>query len=82
MDEFLDFICPHCDCHLVVHRNEINCSIFRHAVYKHNMQQINPHESKENCDKLIQEDKVFGCGKPFKIITEENKYQIIICDYI
>lgn len=80
--KILIFSCPHCLEEVIVFENEINCTIFRHAVYKENMQQINPHTPKEDCDKLVNEDKVFGCAKPFKIIKENNIYDVEICDYI
>jgi hypothetical protein len=68
--------CPHC--HEYIEIVEINCSIFRHGVYKTNYQQINPHLPKAECDRLQQNDLIFGCGKPF--IIRENKAEI--CDYI
>ncbi len=73
--------CPHCDQNILVMEKEINCAIFRHGSYKINLKQINPHEKKEECDRLAKEDLIFGCGKPFRIIKEEE-YKAIICDYI
>ena len=46
------------------------------------IEQINPHETEENCNYLIKNDLIFGCGKPFRIITNDTKYIAIICDYI
>ena len=43
--------CPHCQKTILIMSNEINCAIFRHGAYKHNLKQINPHEKKEICDK-------------------------------
>lgn len=80
MDIQLEY--PYCQNLFVVNTKEINCAIFRHAVFKSNMQPINPHESKENCDKLVAEGLVFGCAKPFKIIITDEKYLVEICDYI
>jgi len=39
--------------------------------------------SKEKCEKLIKENKVYGCCKPFEIIfsNENKKMQAIVCDY-
>lgn len=77
------FKCPHCYEFIQVYKNETNCCIFRHAVYKHNMEQINPHTSKIICDKLFQENKIYGCGKPFRFIyNKNNTYHVEICDYI
>lgn len=73
--------CPHCSDFILI--EQINCAIFRHAILKSNGQQINPHETEENCNYLIKNDLIFGCGKPFRIITNDiNMYIAIICDYI
>ena len=73
----LIIICPHCNEYIEI--LEINCRIFRHAVYKSNYQQINPHSPKEVCIKLKEDDLIYGCGKPF-MIKEDNIVEI--CDYI
>ena len=78
----VELICPHCNELFVVNTKEINCGIFRHAVYKNNMKPINPHETKEKCEQLVNQNLVFGCAKPFKIIQELNKFTVEICDYI
>ena len=75
--------CPHCDDFVEI--IEINCAIFRHGIFKDNLQQINPHLSKIECDNLINNNLIYGCGKPFQIIKKENQndtYELIICDYI
>ena len=74
--------CPHCEHFILIHRNEINCAIFRHAAFKENFTQVNPHMPKDQCDQLIALDKVFGCAKPFKIINQNDNYVAIPCDYI
>lgn len=77
------FECPHCHQYVEVNRNEINCRIFRHAVYKNNMQQINPHASKEECDYLRETDKIYGCAKPFIFNTKnDGNFTVEICEYI
>ena len=58
--------CPHCLS--IVEIQEINCSIFRHGVYKLNYWQIDPHLNKEQCDYLFNNNLIYGCGKPFCII--------------
>ena len=68
--------CPHCNDLIII--EEINCGIFRHAWYKINHQQINPHLSKTECDELIKNNSIYGCCKPFKIINN----RAIECDYI
>ena len=45
--------------------------------------QINPHTNKQKCDKLIKENLIYGCVKPFKITkSNDDKLKIEICDYI
>ena len=78
----LHFNCPHCQDPIIVYSNEINCGIFRHAVFKSNLQQINSHETKENCDKYIANNLVYGCAKPFEIIKQNDNYVIQICNYV
>lgn len=73
-------ICPHCQCSVEI--LEINCAIFRHATFKQSGAQLNPHASKEECDLLFQQDLIYGCGKPFRIISQNNTYIAEICDYI
>ena len=79
MEEFYIIECPHCKLDVVIYKNELNCRIFRHAVYKHNGEQVNPHLNKNECDKLVETDQVYGCCKPF-LLNEENKAEV--CDYI
>lgn len=77
------FICLHCDQPFVVAHREFNCRILRHGVFKHNLQPINPHSSKDECDKLVSDCIIYGCGKPLQIIDSSGGgYQVIICDYI
>jgi len=76
--------CPHCNGGIIVQRNELNCRIFRHGVYL-NMQPMNPHTPKEECDRLVQTNQIIGCGKPFRVINEPNgtdKLIAVKCDYI
>ena len=77
-DTFLSLVCPHCGGDVIVHPNELHCKIFRHAVYKANNEQINPHMPKSECDSLAAGGLIHGCGKPFKV---ENN-QAVACDYI
>jgi hypothetical protein len=74
-------ICPHCN--MLIHIQQLNCKIFRHGVYKHNNEQINPHASKIECDSLVVNNQIYGCGKPFLVELDQNgKMYSIICDYI
>jgi len=76
--------CPHCNLLIFIFEKDYNCKIFRHGVYKNNIsKQIDPHLSKEECEKLKKTDKIFGCGKPFKLVENMiGKPTAIICDYI
>jgi hypothetical protein len=91
------FVCLHCQEPFVVSHNEFNCRILRHGVYKHNMQPIPPHASKEECEALVRDGLIFGCAGPLQIVEKvadaaagagagasisEPRYDIIICDYI
>ena len=42
------------------------------------MRFVNPHASKEECERWLQEDLVFGCTKPFKF----DGRKVEICGYI
>ena len=74
--------CPHCDGSIQIYNSEVNCAIFRHAVLKENMCQIDPHATKEVCERLIKQKKVFGCGRPFKLVFHDEVWTAIPCDYV
>lgn len=74
--------CPHCDTYVYIYKNELNCHIFRHGIYKHSFTQIDPHMKKEECDYLYKNKLIYGCGKPFKIIKTLTEYTIEKCEYI
>lgn len=73
-------LCPRCDNYIEI--LDINCGIFRHAVYKIGLNQMNPHASEIECEKAIEEQTIYGCGKPFRINKIENELKIEKCDYI
>ena len=77
------FTCPHCADEIVVMKNELNCRIFRHAILKSNYKQVNPHASLEECEHLISNDLIFGCGKPFEIVFSEKDRTLVAvkCEY-
>jgi hypothetical protein len=81
MEDYIILKCPHCNDPLQIFKQEINCGIFRHGIYK-NGTQLDPHASKEICDKFINEKQGFGCGKPFRISINEKNFHIESCDYI
>ena len=79
--------CPHCQLPVLIMSNEINCAIFRHAIYKNTSKQINPHMPKDKCDNLFKTGRIIGCGKPFKLVARTDKeaaanYEAVECDYI
>jgi hypothetical protein len=76
----LILICPHCNDLVVI--EQINCAIFRHGILKKNGEQIDPHSPKDICDYYVNNNLIYGCGKPFKIITINNISKTEICDYI
>ena len=80
--ETLILECPHCHDFISIEKKDINCAIFRHAVYKMNYQPIPPHSSQTECESLIDQGLVYGCAKPFKLIIEKQKFCAEKCDYI
>ena len=73
--------CPYPDCNIMIEVVEINCAIFRCGVYKNVTdygKQIDPHLSKQECDRIKKEDKIWGCGRPFKLVDGK----LIECEYI
>jgi hypothetical protein len=81
MDPFI-FKCPHCDENILVNKNETNCLIFRHAVLKNSGEPINPHSSKEECERLLKAELIYGCAKPFRVEINGDTIIPIICEYI
>jgi len=79
-DEEPILTCPHCNEPIIIEK--INCAIFRHGILKTNGKQIDPHSSKELCDYYINNQLIYGCGKPFKIIYINNNLKTEICEYI
>ncbi len=83
MGRCYQFSCPHCDGEILVQWHDVNCKVFRHGVYSQEGKKgdpINPHETKENIEKLIDEKAIWGCGKPISM-TKDHK-QVYACDYI
>ena len=72
------FLCPHCNGPIQVHRTEIRCTIFRHAVQRSNLAFVNPHAPQSECERWVREGTVYGCGKPFKF----DGRTVQVCGYI
>lgn len=78
----ITFNCPHCNILCNVQYRNMRCKIFRCGVYKKNNKSIKPHGTKEYCDYLVNNNLIYGCSKPFRIIYNNKIYTIEICDYI
>lgn len=81
--------CPHCDGNIQIQENQINCSIFRHAIWKNPVREMktpfNPHAPKKEVDAALKNGEIFGCGKPFKfkyINKTTKRGKLVECDYI
>ena len=81
-DENVLVLCPNCKLMIFVYLKEFNCRIFRHGIYKKNMQQIDPHLPKTECNRLKREDLIIGCGKPFMLVNTVSGIIARKCEYI
>ena len=82
-DSELIVYCPSCKIPVAIKETEINCAIFRHGVLKSTNKQIDPHATKETCYELIINNKIYGCGKPFKLCkNKRNSWVAVKCGYI
>lgn len=63
----------------MVHSTELHCRIFRHGIYRESREPISPHASKEECERLVTENIIEGCGKPFRVT---DSMEAVVCDYI
>ena len=79
---FLTFHCPHCAEKMQILVNEIACRIFRHGIMKEGYGQMNPHAPKSDCDRLVSEDLIYGCGKPFRLEPQGSAWRLEVCEYI
>lgn len=79
---FCIFECPHCQGCIQVMHSEINCGIFRHAVFVGTLESVNPHASQQECSRWVEANEVVGCAKPFRVIRGEDGFSIEPCDYI
>jgi hypothetical protein len=73
------FVCLHCSEPFIIREQEFNCRILRHGVYRATMEPMNPHASREECERLVRDNLIYGCGKPLRI-TNTNALEI--CEYI
>jgi len=85
MENCYFFECPHCLGLVQVPRNDLNCKIFRHGSYKlPDNPPIPPHLSFEECQRLITENLITGCGKPFLFVMGESNSEMYVekCGYL
>lgn len=80
--EVIIILCPHCELYVTILKKDINCAIFRHAIYKDTFQPIDPHSTLEQCEKLLKDGRVYGCCKPFQIKFFDNIPIATKCNYI
>lgn len=78
------FNCPKCDNLIEVEFNQLNCREFVHGYFYNKVNdsiilthQVNPHASLEECKRLLDNNAIVGCGKPFKIIDNQGKLYAI-----
>jgi hypothetical protein len=76
------FICLHCKDPFVISRRDFNCKILRHGVMKDTMKPMDPHAHRTECERLVREGLIYGCGKPMRIVVSGNEYVLEICEYI
>jgi hypothetical protein len=67
--------CPHCKEQVII--SKLNCCIFIHAVMKKTGKQVNPHTSKAKMETLIKDRLIYGCGRGFRIIKNNDTYEAI-----
>lgn len=84
MAEYFIKKCPHCHQDVILYRSEINCRIYRHGIFRSNLQQIDPHSSQEQCRNYVEQNLIYGCGKPFRVEFTIDNSDIYLseCDYI
>lgn len=76
------FQCPHCKMHIHIAWNDVRCRIFRCGVYSDTLIPIPPHSTKEYGDRLLKQNRVYGCTRPFQMIETNGTWHVSACDYI
>lgn len=78
------FNCVHCGEPFVIKERDFNCRILRHGVMRADGRPINPHAPRVECERLVREGLIWGCGKPMRIVATagEGGWQVEACDYI
>lgn len=78
------FECPHCRGSIELLNTELACRILRHGTFKQSGAQIPQHLPEAMCNELVAQNKIWGCGKPIKIVQDTTSGQevCVACDYI
>jgi len=64
--QYYETYCPHCAGAIQIPKDGLNCRIFRHGVYRADPDmQIGPHAPETECERLVAEGLIYGCGRPF-----------------
>ena len=72
------FACPHCNALVFVATRDIRCTIFRHGAMRDTLQPINPHLPRVQCEQLVRDGRIYGCGKPFRY----DGTKVEVCGYV
>lgn len=72
--------CPWCNQMVQLPKSQTKCCIYRHGVYKKTGRQIGSHAKEEWVKKLLENNKIYGCGMPFQLNKETGKIEK--CDWI
>lgn len=74
------FFCPHCNILIAVPTKDIKCTRFCHGNFKKGLKPISPYTTKDESERLLKEDLIYGCGKPFifdgrKVIKRDTHFK-------
>ncbi len=56
--------CPTCNREIEIVK--VNCGVFRCGIYKKSYRQLGSHAKEKYVKKLLENDKIIGCGNPFR----------------
>lgn len=76
-------LCPTCGGPIEVSKDQVACSIFRHAVFLDGTP-VPPHSSKSQLELYKLHKLMRGCGSPFKLVPTADGVgkMAILCDYV
>ena len=78
-DGNLIFNCPHCDKYIIIPLSSLNGNEnFIHAIFINNYEQVDPNLTEIECQYLLENNMVFGCCKKFKIIRQNDIYNVFL----